>query len=168
LGSRRRPTPSWRLTRFRAEKFHVLSDIALLLAPIGYAGLALTANLAVRDRTPIWFWRAVVLVIVTHVLLVWGVRFEWQWSRATRNGYAGVVLFHGALAAILISVGVAEALRRRLLIAAFAVVTAGAVGAVFRYEDAARFREVVMVLAGVGTVALVHALSRPAVLRGGR
>ena len=140
----------------------VLSDVALLLAPIGYAGLAVTANLAVRTRTPVWFWRAVVLVIITHVLLVWAVRFEWQWSRATRNGYGGVVLFHGALAAILASVVAAEPFRRRLVLAAFAVVTAGALGAVFRSDDAAPFREIVMIAAGGGTLGLVHAFVRRA------
>lgn len=140
--------------------------ITFLLAPIGYAGLTLTAVMAARGRLPRVFWRAVVLVIVTHVTLVWHVRYEWQFSEATRNGYPGFLLFHGALAAILASVVSGERAARMLIIGAFAVVTAGAIGATFRYEVVAMYRIPVLALAIAGAAGLLGAFRARRVARG--
>ena len=63
----------------------MLERITFLLAVIGYAGLTTTALLAALRRLPVVFWRGVALVIVSHVVLVWMVRYDWQLASATRN-----------------------------------------------------------------------------------
>ena len=45
----------------------------------------------------------IAVLVSAHVLLVWAYRYEWQWTQATRNGYAGFVIFHVALLLILAS-----------------------------------------------------------------
>ncbi len=93
--------------------------------------------------------------------LVWTLRYEWSWAQATRNGYAGAVIFHGALAVILVSLVVRARLAARLIAASFVIVTLGAMGAVFRYEEVAHYRLIVISLAVVGVVGLIqsrHAL----------
>jgi hypothetical protein len=99
-------------------------------------------------------WRVTAAVIVAHLPLGWSVRYEWHFAAATRNGYAGFVLFHGALAIILLSLVVAEREASRLVWTAFGVVTLGALGAVFRYDEVAIYRVPVIVLAGSGVAAL--------------
>lgn len=133
-----------------------LETLTFALAPLGYAGLALCAGLAVHRQTPIGLWRLVAAIIVVHVVLVWHVRYEWQLAEATRNGYAGFLLFHTALLAIVASTFVAEAMRRRLLVAAFLVVTLGASAAVYRYDVVAMYRYPVHLtsLLGVASLAL--------------
>lgn len=135
----------------------MIEFVTFLLAPIGYAGLTAVAVLAAHGRLPVALWRATAFVIVTHVSLVWHVRYDWQVSEATRNGYVGFVVFHGALLAILVSLGSAFALARRLIIAAFAAVTVGAVGATFRYEVVEIYRIPVLVCAAAGLLGLARA-----------
>lgn len=135
----------------------MLEQITFGLAFIGYAGLTATAVIAAHGRLPMRFWRATAVVVVVHVLLVWLVRYEWQFAEATRNGYAGFLLFHGALAMIVASVLTAERSARVLVWTAFAVVSAGAVGAVFRYDIVAPYRVPVILTALAGTVALTRA-----------
>jgi hypothetical protein len=101
--------------------------------------------------------RVVTLVIVVHVILVWVVRYEGRFSDATRNGYVGFMLFHGALLAIVTSAFVNQRLARQLLITAFGVVTVGALGAVFRYDVVAIYRVPVIVCAIVGSFGLLRA-----------
>jgi hypothetical protein len=134
----------------------MLERITFVLAVVGYAGLTTTAVLASVGRLPVRLWRPVALVILTHVLLVWTVRYEWQLAEATRNGYAGFLLFHSALAMILVSLFAAERSARMLVWAAFAVVTPGAVGAVFRYDVVAPYRVVVIAIAVAGVVGLAN------------
>ena len=131
--------------------------LTFLLAVVGYAGLTLSALLAARGRLPPWLWRATAAIIVVHVALVWTVRYDWSWAQATRNGYAGFVIFHGALALILSSVFVGDRMGTRFIAASFVIVTLGALGAVFRYEEVAVYRPVVIGLAVVGAMGLVYA-----------
>ena len=131
--------------------------ITFLLAPIGYLGLMVATVLAAKGRRTIAFRRVVAAVIVTHVILVWTVRYEWQFSEATRNGYAGFVLFHAALLAIVASVFARNELARRFLIAAFGIVTVGALGAVFTYDEVRSYRIPVMAIAVAGLTGLVQA-----------
>jgi nicotinamide riboside transporter PnuC len=131
-----------------------LESLTFLLAIVGYAGLTATAVAAAYDRMRPAFWRATVAVIVIHVSLVWTVRYEWQFSEATRNGYAGFLLFHSALLAIAASLLLRARVARWLIWAAFFVVSAGAVGAVFRYDVVARYRIPVMLLAFAGVAGL--------------
>lgn len=141
----------------------MLERITFLLAVVGYAGLTTTALLAALRRLPIVFWRGVALVIVSHVVLVWMVRYDWQLASATRNGYVGFLVFHGALALIVASLFLRERSARVLVWAAFAVVSLGALGAVFRYDVVAIYRAPVMLAAAVGAGGLARAcyLSRP-------
>jgi hypothetical protein len=135
----------------------MLEYLTFLLAIIGYAGLTATAVLAAGGRLPDRLWRAAVLIIVTHVALVWAARYEWSFAEATRNGYVGFLLFHGALALIVTSVFVRERTARLLVWAAFAIVSAGALGAVFRYDVVAQYQAPVILLAAVGAAGLGRA-----------
>ncbi|HSJ62583.1 MAG TPA: hypothetical protein VK922_01635 [Gemmatimonadaceae bacterium] len=132
----------------------MLERLTFLLAVIGYAGLTLTAVLAATSRFPARLWRGVALVIVLHVLMVWAVRYDWRLGEATRNGVVGFLLFHGALALILASLFLREERARRLVWTAYAIVTLGALGAVFTYEVVAPYRIPVILLAIGGATAL--------------
>jgi nicotinamide riboside transporter PnuC len=136
----------------------VLEFVTFLLAVLGYAGLTFTAVAAAWNRFPVTLWRGVAAIIVVHVLLIWSVRYEWQFAEATRNGYAGFVLFHGALLAIVASLMVRESIARWLVWAAFLVVSAGALGAVFIYEEVALYRIPVVVFAIAGSGGLLWAV----------
>jgi hypothetical protein len=136
-----------------------LEFITFLLAPIGYAGLTTVAGLAVRGRMPLTLLRVTVAIIVLHVFLVWHVRYEWDFSEATRNGYAGFALFHGALAAILVSTVTPLRIARILLTAAFLVVTLGAVAATATYDVVRVYQVPVVLIALLGILALAY---RPA------
>jgi len=134
--------------------------IAFALAVIGYAGLTVTAIRAAYGSLPMALWRATVLVIVVHTFLIWHVRYEWSFATATRNGYAGFLIFHGALLAIVWSAVASEPLQSRLVWVSFVVVTLGAVGAVFRYDEVAVYRLPVLALGAVGVAALLAAARR--------
>jgi hypothetical protein len=131
--------------------------IAFLLAPVGYLGLMMAAVQSAKRRHTLVLRRIVAAVIVTHVLLVWTVRYEWQLSEATRNGYSGFALFHAALLAIVMSVFARDRLARRLLVSAFGIVTVGAVGAVLMYDVVKVYRIPVIAIAFVGLIGLVQA-----------
>lgn len=140
----------------------MLEFVTFLLAVLGYAGLTFTAVAAAWGRLPARLWRGVAVVIVVHVLLVWSVRYEWQFAEATRNGYAGFLLFHGALLAIIASLLLHERIARWLIWAAFLVVSAGALGAVFIYEEVALYRIPVVLFAVAGSGGLLWAVVRRA------
>jgi hypothetical protein len=146
----------------------MLERITFLLAVAGYGGLMITAVRAASGPLPKRFWRAVALVIVTHVVLVWTVRYHWQLAEATRNGYVGFIVFHGALMLIVASLLLRERTARVLVWAACAIVTAGAMGAVFRYDVVAAYRAPVTLIALAGAVGIarvrwprVHAAAAP-------
>jgi hypothetical protein len=124
------------------------------LAVAGYAGLTFTAIRSARGDLPVTVWRLAALAIVLHVVLVWTVRYEWRLDVATRNGPYGFLIFHTALAAIVSSLVAREAIARGLVLAAFLIVSAGALGAVFRYDDVAIYRVPVIALAAGGVVGL--------------
>ena len=131
-------------------------QLTFLLAVVGYAGLTASALLSARGRVPVRLWRATAAIIVVHVAMVWAVRYDWSWAQATRNGYAGVVIFHGALVLIVTSVFVGDRIRTRLILASFAIVSVGALGAVFLYEEVAVYRPVVIGLAAAGAIGLAY------------
>ena len=135
--------------------------ITFLLAPIGYAGLTAVTVLAARGRIPLLLLRATTATVVLHVLLVWHVRYEWAFSEATRNGYAGFALFHGALAAILGSTVAPFRVARILLIAAFVVVTIGAVAATASYDVVRVYQGPVILIALTGLITLGYRLAAP-------
>jgi hypothetical protein len=135
----------------------LLEQLTFVLAMAGYAGLAATAVTAALHRLPIPFWRVVAAIIVAHVALVWAVRYEGSFAAATRNGYAGFLVFHAALGMIVLSVLAAERRARVLIFFAFAIVSAGALGAVFRYDVVAIYRVPVVLTAALGAAGLARA-----------
>lgn len=135
----------------------MLEFVTFLLAPIGYAGLTLALVQISRGDRLGAVWRLTTLVIVTHVVLVWYVRYDWQFSEATRNGYVGFAVFHAALAAILTSHVVSPAAARRLVVVAFLAVSVGAIGATFRYDVVEMYRIPVLLCAVAGSAALLRA-----------
>jgi hypothetical protein len=132
-----------------------LTHLTFLLAVLGYAGLTLTAILTARGRVPVVLWRVAAAIIVIHVALVWAVRYGWSLAQATRHGYAGFLIFHGALVLIMVSVFV-PARTAALVHVAFAIVSLGALGAVSRYEEVAGYAPVVMALVVAGSIGIVH------------
>ena len=83
----------------------------------------------------------------THVALVWGFRFEGSLSAATEKGLAGFIVFHVALATLLAASLTPQPASRWLSWLAFAIVTAGAVGAAFKYDYVAGYRIPLLVVA---------------------
>jgi hypothetical protein len=132
-----------------------LEFITFLLAPIGYAGLTSTMVMSTRGRWPVLLARLTAAIVVMHVLLVWHVRYEWHFSEATRNGFAGFAIFHAALAAMVTSLVADFRMARRLVMGAFVAVTVGALAATFMYEEVASYRIPVMAIAVTGIVLAV-------------
>jgi hypothetical protein len=141
-----------------------LEALTFPAALLGYAGLTLTAVFAALGRPPGWAWRAFVPVILLHVGLVWAYRYRGEVAVATRNGYAGFILFHTALLTILLSAVVPARAASALVRLAFLVVSAGAVGAVFRYDEVGLYRAPVLLCAVAG-VPVIGALAVRAALR---
>ncbi len=129
--------------------------LTFVLALAGFAGLTATMLLSRAGPVPRPLWLVTNAVVATHVLLVWMIRYEWQLAQATRNGYAGFVIFHTALAVMLTSTLLGDRSARRLILAAFAVVSVGALGAVFRYEVVAIYRVPVILLVVAGAAGVV-------------
>lgn len=128
----------------------MLLAMTFFLALVGYAGLAWTAAAMAWGRPVPILHRCTVLVVAAHVVLVWTVRYELRFSQAVRNGWVGFLLFHAALLLLLVTPFRPFPRTRILLWIAFAVVTAGAVGAVFRYEIVHHYRIPVLMAAGWG------------------
>lgn len=128
-------------------------QLSFFLAFVGYVTLAVAAATAVRRPRPALI-RVCAAIVVAHVILVWWLRYDWQIAAATRNGPAGFMVFHTALAAILWATIAPERVARRLIIAGFAIVTIGAIGAVFRYDDVRPYRAPVIVCAVGGAAGI--------------
>jgi hypothetical protein len=136
-------------------------SVTFFLAMAGYVCLTAAAVGAVR-QPPKFLIRVTAAIVLSHVLLVWSVHYDWSLTAATRNGYAGFVMFHAALAAIVGAMAAPEPLARRLIVAAFAIVSVGALGAVFRYDVVRIYRVPVIVCAAAGGIGVVRAARRAA------
>ena len=128
--------------------------ITFLLAPIGYLGLCANMILATKNRLNKNFMIVTAAVIAVHVFMVWSFRYEWSFAQATRNGYVGFLLFHGALSMIAGSLFVKTKKAKTLLVVSFLVVSLGALGAVFRYDVVSKYRipVILIALAGLGVL----------------
>ncbi len=137
-----------------------LETFTFLLAFLGYLGLS--GNLVLVSRGS--FKRPVIalvaLVVVAHVYLVWAYRYDWQFAMAVRNGYAGFFIFHSALLFIVTAPFVPPVICKPLIVLSFLIVSAGASGAVFRYEMVSIYRVPVLINAGLGLGYLVYSLYR--------
>ena len=129
--------------------------ITFLLAITGYVGLTTVVILTLRRQHPITLWRIVTLIILAHVLMVWIYRYDWQLDLAVRNGYTGFVIFHTALALILISTFVNKYLSQKLIHLSFIVVTTGATGASLRYDEVSMYRFIVIPCGLIGGIGLI-------------
>ena len=132
-----------------------IETITFLAAITGYAGLTANMVLVASGRHRPVHMTPVALIVFAHVLMVWHYRYEWEIAQATRNGYAGFVIFHVALLGILSAPVAGKHLARRLVAFSFLVAAMGASGAVMRYEEVAVYRIPVLVcdLAGLSAVA---------------
>lgn len=128
--------------------------ITFLLAIIGYIGLGFNLLTIVRSRLTKPYMAATAVVVLVHVFMVWAFRYGWAFSQATRNGYVGFLLFHSALLCILIAVFAPTETANKLVAAAFLIVSAGAIGATFRYDVVAIYRIPVLIIAVIGITAL--------------
>jgi hypothetical protein len=128
--------------------------LTFLFAMIGYAGLTVTLLISFRRNVPLTFWRIVSLIILIHVFMVWTYRYEWDISLSVRNGYSGFLIFHPALLIILVSNFVKQSIAKALIRISFIVVTAGAIGAVFRYDVVEIYKVPVLTFATAGIIGL--------------
>ena len=135
--------------------------LTFLCAMVGYAGLAAMVIQSARFPLLVWIWRPIALLIALHVLLVWAFRYEWHLAQATRNGYIGFGLFHTALLVILISTLLHPERAVILLRVAFLIVSVGAIGAVFRYNEVAIYRVPVLLGAVLGGAGFALAMTNP-------
>lgn len=107
------------------------SAYALVALAVGLQGWRLPARAVTA---------AAAAVALAHVGLVWSLRFEWSLVYAFEKSPPAFVIFHTALAMICASALAPQAASRQLLFLAFPVVTAGSVGAAFRYDVVAMYR----------------------------
>ena len=129
--------------------------ITFLLAITGYVGLTTVVILTLRGQYPIALWRAIALIILAHVLMVWIYRYDWQLDLAVRNGYAGFVIFHTALILILLSTFTNKNLSQKLIHLSFVVATMGATGASLRHEEVSMYRFIVIPCGLIGGIGLI-------------
>jgi hypothetical protein len=128
-------------------------------------GLAYVGYVLVGANVVLHFWgrprRALMAimaaVVLLHVLLVWSLRFEWSLTYAWEKSPAGFLIFHTALVLLVAAVLAREPWSRRLLLVAFPIVTAGGLGAAFKYDFLAGYR--VPLLAALVTTLLAGALT---------
>ena len=129
--------------------------VTFALAILGYIGVTAMVAVTSHGRLPLRVWRVIAGVIVVHVLMVWHFRYGWEFTLSVRNGYVGFALFHLALALILVSTAVGQRWAEILIHVVFVIVTAGALGATFRYDVVAIYQIPVIVCALVGAGNLV-------------
>tara|TARA_R110002094_G_scaffold101533_4_gene101487 strand:- start:539 stop:964 length:426 start_codon:yes stop_codon:yes gene_type:complete len=110
-------------------------DVTFGLALIGYALLAVQFVCAHTKREARVLAIVTATVVVAHVACVWGLRFDWSLSAMLDKSLPGFVIFHSALLLILLAPAVRGANRAWVTTAAFALVTAGALPAPFRYPE---------------------------------
>jgi hypothetical protein len=130
------------------------------LAVCAYALLATVAIATLRQRRALGLRWAMAAVTVLHVVCVWLLRFGGSFAKAVEKGWAGAILFHAALALTVALPFLKPPWTTRAALSAYAIVSAGAVGAVFKYSFVAMFRGPVLAiflssLLAIG-VTLVH------------
>jgi hypothetical protein len=146
----------------KVSKAMTLEFMTFLLAVVGYTGLAASTVAATANaRIARSLTRATAAVVVAHVVMVWSVRYNWSFDRATRNGLAPFAIFHTALILIVLAAFARQRIARRLLQIAFPVVTLGAIGAVFSDAAVTRYRVPVIVVAVLGVAGLVFQRFKP-------
>jgi hypothetical protein len=139
--------------------------VTFLLAMIGYAGLTALVLLSVNGFLAVSLLRLIAFIILIHVILVWAFRYQFQLSQAIRNGYAGFLVFHAALIGIIASNFLSRVRALMIVRGSFLIVTVGAAGAVFRYDEVSIYRIPVILCAATGIIALAISYKRSKVLK---
>ncbi len=111
------------------------TTITFGLAYLGYALLCVdVVRRAVGHRGRAWTF-VLAAVVTAHVACVWLWRFEGSLQRALDKSIVGFVIFHTALLLILAGSVLRAPWSTRVLVAAFVVVSSGALPAPFRYDE---------------------------------
>jgi hypothetical protein len=118
-----------------------MSDIVTFsLAVFAYALLAASVVSGIAGRRTRAPAIGAATAALAHVGCVWALRFEWSAAEAVEKGVAGAILFHLALLTLVSAALVRPPWALRLGSLAFVIVSAGALGAVFKYDYVAPFR----------------------------
>jgi len=110
------------------------------LSLAAFSLLALDATRRRHRRRSALLTRLVAVVAAAHILCVWAFRFGWSAAAMWEKSPFAFVVFHGAAATLGLASIVSEPHRTRCVLAAFAIVCAGAVPAPFRYDEIAWMR----------------------------
>ena len=110
------------------------NDWTFGLALIGYAMLGVDFVRQHARQATGWLSAATALVVVAHVVCVWALRFDWSLTRMLEKSLAGFLIFHTALL-LIVAAPLMQKRRRLTTSLAFALVTAGALPAPFRYPE---------------------------------
>ncbi|MCA8971638.1 MAG: hypothetical protein KDC95_17735 [Planctomycetes bacterium] len=117
-----------------------LTILTFTLALAAFAALGMDAAFRVAGRPNRGLSVATALLALSHVVLVWHVRYDWSLTKALDHGTAVFVLFHIVLALLLVVPWLSNEIAERIAPATFALVSIAAVPAPFRYADVAPFR----------------------------
>lgn len=126
----------------------MLDTVTFGLAFVAYLLLGTCVAAVAWGRRPGALSVVLAVVLAAHVGLVWTHRFELSPAKALEKGLAGFVVFHAAFGLIMTAPFLRGAWNGRLLVAAFPIVTAGAVGAAFRYPYVAVYQVPLLAAAG--------------------
>ena len=107
------------------------------LAFVGFALLATDAARRWHGHRSTTLTRTTALVVLAHVACVWAFRFDLSFAAMWSKSLFGFVLFHTALLLIVAAVFARDPRRDWFVWSAFAIVSAGALPAPFRYPEIA-------------------------------
>lgn len=127
----------------------MLQPITFPLAYAAYLMLCGQTLLHLRARGPRWLSVLLAVTATTHVALVWHHSFDWSVRHAWSGSPAALLIFHTALALIIVAALTPAPWSGRLTILAWPIVTLGATGAVLRREVVAHYFWPVVLAAGV-------------------
>ena len=131
--------------------------ITFALAYLGYVLLCVDVVLHASRRPLRLLTLAMLLVVVVHVGMVWGLRFGWSLEMALSKGWTGFIAFHVALVILIAASISAEPWSGRLLLIAFPIITLGAIVASFKYDFVAIYRWPLVIAALATTIIALSA-----------
>ena len=134
------------------------------LSLAAFALLALDASRRWHRRRSALLTRLVFAVAAAHIVCVWAFRFGWSAAEMWQKSAFAFLLFHGAAVVLGVANVVREPRRTVCVLAAFAIVCAGALPAPFRYPEIAWLRApvVAILVAAVAVMMLPRRSTEPA------
>ncbi|MCB9919963.1 MAG: hypothetical protein H6832_16285 [Planctomycetes bacterium] len=117
-----------------------LTILTFTLALAAFAALGTDAAFRVAGKPMRGLSMATAVLALSHVVLVWHLRYNWSLTKALDHGTAVFVLFHIVLALLFVVPWLSNETAERIAPATFALVSIAAVPAPFRYTDVAPFR----------------------------